>query len=123
MAACAEDTVHTSAFDGGWPHAAHRVLRNATLTAWEAAGRPVSPHRPGEGEIVATAPSGASLERYHMAIPQAGTDGDIEEMALYAGQGVGLARACAPAAEIVGELRDGALALLGSSRPVSRTSE
>jgi NAD(P)H-dependent flavin oxidoreductase YrpB (nitropropane dioxygenase family) len=123
MAACAEDTVHTSAFDGGWPHAAHRVLRNATLTAWEAAGRPVSPHRPGEGEIVATAPGGASLERYHMAIPQAGTDGDIEEMALYAGQGVGLARACAPAAEIVGELRDGALALLGSSRPVSRTSE
>jgi NAD(P)H-dependent flavin oxidoreductase YrpB (nitropropane dioxygenase family) len=117
IAARAEDTVHTSAFDGGWPDAAHRVLRNATLTAWEAAGRPASPHRPGEGEIVATAPSGVSLERYHMAMPQAGTGGDVEEMALYAGQGVGLARACAPAAEIVGDLRDGALALLGSSLP------
>jgi NAD(P)H-dependent flavin oxidoreductase YrpB (nitropropane dioxygenase family) len=48
-----------------------------------------------------------------MALPQAGTDGDVEAMALYAGQGVGLARACAPAADIVRELRDGALRLLG----------
>ena len=113
LAAEAGDTVYTEAFDGGWPNASHRVLRNATLTAWEAAGRPVSPHRPGEGDAVATAPNGAALERYHMAMPQAGTNGDVEEMALYAGQGVGLARASAPAADIVRELRDGALRLLG----------
>ena len=40
LAAAAGDAVYTEAFDGGWPDAPHRVLRNATLTAWEAAGRP-----------------------------------------------------------------------------------
>jgi NAD(P)H-dependent flavin oxidoreductase YrpB (nitropropane dioxygenase family) len=113
IAAAAADAVHTGAFDGGWPDAPHRVLRNDTLTAWEAAGCPAAPRRPGEGDIVGTAPNGSELTRYHMALPQAGTDGDVEAMALYAGQGVGLARACAPAADIVRELRDGALRLLG----------
>jgi NAD(P)H-dependent flavin oxidoreductase YrpB (nitropropane dioxygenase family) len=113
LAAQADDAIHTDAFDGGWPRAPHRVLRNATLTAWEAAGRPAAPERPGEGEIVATAPNGSGLKRYHMAMPQSGTQGDTEMMALYAGQGVGLARACLPAADIVSELRDGALRLIG----------
>ena len=111
--AAAGDAVYTEAFDGGWPDAPHRVLRNATLTAWEVAGRPAAGRRPGEGDVVATAPNGSALARYHMAMPQGGTDGEVEEMALYAGQGVGLARACAPAADIVRELRDGALRLLG----------
>ncbi len=117
IAAAAGDAVYTEAYDGGWPDAPHRVLRNATLTAWEAAGRPAAGHRPGEADVVATAPNGSALARYHMAMPQAGTDGDVEEMALYAGQGVGLARACAPAADMVRELRDGALRLLGRSLP------
>ncbi len=112
-AASAGDAVYTEAFTEGWPDAPHRVLRNATVTAWEAAGRPAAGQRPGEGDAVATAPNGAVLPRYHMAMPQAGTDGDVEEMALYAGQGVGLVTAAAPAADIVRELRDGALRLLG----------
>jgi NAD(P)H-dependent flavin oxidoreductase YrpB (nitropropane dioxygenase family) len=112
IAADAEDSVYTEAFDGGWPDAPHRVLRNATLMAWEAAGRPAAPHRPGEGDVIGTVPNGSTLMRYHMALPQAGTEGDVGEMALYAGQGVGLARACAPAADIVRELRDGARRLL-----------
>jgi nitronate monooxygenase len=113
IAANAGDTVYTEVFDGGWPDAPHRVLRNATLTAWEAAGRPAAPDRPGDGDLVATAPNGSPFPRYHMALPQAGTDGDVEAMALYAGQGVGLMHACSPAAGIVEELRDGALRLLG----------
>jgi NAD(P)H-dependent flavin oxidoreductase YrpB (nitropropane dioxygenase family) len=124
IGAQAGDAVHTAAFDGGWPDAPHRVLRNPTLTAWEAAGRAAAPHRPGEGDVVATAPTGSALTRYHMAMPQAATDGEVGEMALYAGQGVGLARHCAPAADIVSELRHGALQLLGRSLPPPhRTSE
>jgi NAD(P)H-dependent flavin oxidoreductase YrpB (nitropropane dioxygenase family) len=124
IAAAASDSVFTEAFSGGWPDAPHRVLRNATLTAWEDAGCPAPGDRPGEGDVVATAPNGTALQRYHMAMPQAGTDGDVEEMALYAGQGVGLARECAPAADIVRELRDGARRLLGSEpAPVPTTSE
>jgi NAD(P)H-dependent flavin oxidoreductase YrpB (nitropropane dioxygenase family) len=117
IAAEADDAVHTVVFDGGWPDAPHRVLRNATLTAWEDAGRPAPPHRPGEGETVATAPNGSPLPRYHMAMPQAGTEGDAAAMALYAGQGVGLARACAPAADIVRDLREQVHRLLGSAHP------
>ena len=48
------DTVLTTIFDIGWPHAAHRVLYNHTLAGWESAGRPVPGSRPGKGEVVAT---------------------------------------------------------------------
>lgn len=44
-----EDTVHTGIFDLGWPDAPHRTLRNATVRDWEAAGRPPTGDRPGEG--------------------------------------------------------------------------
>src|SRR5215470_1779576 len=50
----AEDTVYTSLFDLGWPDAPHRVLRNKAIAEWEAAGRPVSGQRPGEGTIIGT---------------------------------------------------------------------
>ena len=50
-AADATSTVYSSVFDGGWPDAPHRTLRNSTIEMWEAAGRPPSGERPGEGEI------------------------------------------------------------------------
>src|SRR6202012_1771743 len=93
VAAHPGDPVHTAAFGGGWPDAPPRVLRNASLTAWENAGRPAPPRRPGEGDVVATAPNGSALTRYHMAMPQTGTNGHVEAMALYAGEGGGLAHA------------------------------
>lgn len=40
-------------FDVYWPDAPHRVLRNSTVDAWGAAGRPPSGERSGEGELVA----------------------------------------------------------------------
>ena len=52
-----------------------------------------------------TAPDGRPLPRYHMAMPQSETAGDVEDMALDAGRGVGLVRACEPAADIVRTLR------------------
>ena len=53
-AADATSTVYSSVFDGGWPDAPHRTLRNSTIEMWEAAGRPPSGQRPGEGETIAT---------------------------------------------------------------------
>ncbi|NYH42041.1 hypothetical protein HNR22_001768 [Micromonospora jinlongensis] len=47
-------TVHTLCFDGGWPNATHRALRNTTLHRWQEAGSPPAPLRPGEGDVVAT---------------------------------------------------------------------
>ena len=56
----AEDAVYTTCFDGGWPDAPHRVLRNRALTEWEEAGQPLAPNRPAEGTRVARDPRDAT---------------------------------------------------------------
>jgi NAD(P)H-dependent flavin oxidoreductase YrpB (nitropropane dioxygenase family) len=91
-------------FDGGWPDAPHRALRNATIDDWEAAGRPAAGSRPGEGDQVAMRPNGSGIPRYASSTPIEGLDGDIDAMSLWAGQSVALARRVQPAAEIVAEL-------------------
>ncbi|MEN3282459.1 MAG: nitronate monooxygenase [Solirubrobacteraceae bacterium] len=93
------DTVLTDLFDIGWP-APHRVLRNSTFERWEAAGRPASGSRPGEGDQVARGP-GHPVPRYGVNLPRVDIEGDIEAMALYCGQGVGAITAEEPAGEIV----------------------
>ena len=92
----ARDTVLTGLFDVGWEDSPHRVLRNSTYERWEAAGAPASAERPGEGEEVA-----AGIPRYASNPPLAGLEGDIEAMAMYAGQSVGTITAVEPAAAIV----------------------
>lgn len=104
LEATADDSVHGLAYDGGWPGAPGRTLRNATLRAWEAAGRPAGPHRPGEGDVIARDATGRTFERYDDTPPLPGMTGDLEEMALYAGQSVGLVHETAPAREIVARL-------------------
>jgi nitronate monooxygenase len=89
------DTVLTGLFDVGWA-APHRVLRNSTYARWEAAGRPPSGQRPGEDEDVAP-----GVPRYAVNLPLSGTEGDVETMAMYAGQGVGAIEAVESAAAIV----------------------
>ena len=89
------DTVLTGLFDVGWA-APHRVLRNSTYERWEAASRPPAGQRPSEGEEVAP-----GIARYAVNLPLSGIEGNIEAMALYAGQGVGAIDAVEPAAAIV----------------------
>ena len=93
-------TVHSSLFDGGWPGAPHRTLRNSTIEAWEAAGRPTT-GRPGEGETVATWDDGEPILRYESSSASVLVVGDVEPMPMWAGQGVGVIREVLPAAEIV----------------------
>ena len=107
LGADATDTLYSSVFDGGWPDAPHRTLRNSTLEAWQRAGSAASGSRPGEGEVVARRPDGSELRRYASALPLAGMEGEIEALSLWAGQSVGLVRDVRPAAEIVAELAAG----------------
>ena len=86
----------TELFGVGGAESPHRVLRNSTYERWEAAGSPPSGERPGEGEEVA-----GGMQRYASNPPLAGIEGDIEAMAMYAGQGVGAIAALEPAAAIV----------------------
>jgi nitronate monooxygenase len=104
LAASEDDTVLTSLFDVGWPNAPHRILKNNAWTAWDAVGRPPNGHRPGEDDIVAVTAAGRKVRRYSDALPAHGTDGDVEAMAMYAGQGVGLVTNVHPAGTIVKRL-------------------
>ena len=113
LQACEDDTVHLqNLFDIGWPNAPHRVLRNKTVTEWEAAGRPEPGKRPGEDEIVATSKSRGQIVRYRSCTPATEIEGDIDALSLWAGQGVALVRKQQPAAEIVHEIHAEASAIL-----------
>jgi nitronate monooxygenase len=101
-------TLYSTLFDGGWPDAPHRTLRNSTVRAWEQAGRPAAPERPGENEVIAHAPDGGRLYRYGVEPAVGGATGDVEALALYAGQSAGLVNDVLPAAAIVDELTSGA---------------
>ena len=107
------DTARTDLFDGGWPGRDHRVLRNSTVEAWEAAGRPPPGDRPGEGERVGAYPGGHPVERYDDDVPVAGATGDTEAWALYAGQSTGTVDSVRSADEVVGSLVDEAEAAIG----------
>ena len=106
------DAVLTRCFDGGWPDAPHRAIRNSTINAWEAAGCPRSPHRPGEDAVVATTSDGCPQLRYTDMIPVPGMTGDLEDVALYAGQSVGLVHKISPAAKIVETIASQASSIL-----------
>jgi NAD(P)H-dependent flavin oxidoreductase YrpB (nitropropane dioxygenase family) len=104
IASQSSDTALTGCFDGEWPYALHRVLRNATLTSWEAAGCPPPGRRPGEGDVVARQETGSVIHRYDDAPPNSGTHGDVMACCLYAGTGVGKITEVLSAGALVKEL-------------------
>jgi len=102
-----DDTLYSELFDIGWPRAPLRTLKNSTAKNWIAAGRPCAPNRPGEGGNIAQRSDGSPIVRYFFSAPTRDITGDVEGMALYAGEGVGLVRIRQNAAAIVGELAQG----------------
>ncbi|MFL5586302.1 MAG: NAD(P)H-dependent flavin oxidoreductase [Ktedonobacteraceae bacterium] len=106
------DTVYSRLFDGSWPDAPHRTLHNTTLTNWEASGSPPSGERPSEGEVIATRADGFPVMRYSASLPSEGMTGELEALALYAGQSAGLVSRLQSAHDIVKELADEAVRTL-----------
>ncbi|HUG74489.1 MAG TPA: nitronate monooxygenase [Acidimicrobiia bacterium] len=107
VAADAEDTVLTEAFDREWPEAPHRVLR----TSLEAATR-------FDGEVVAENVIGdlrTPVHRFSTAPPSVYAEGAVEAMALYAGESVAGIREIQPVAHIVRQLCEEAGRLLDAS--------
>ena len=106
------DTVHSSLFDVGWPQAPHRTLRNSTVRLWEGGGRPPRGARPGEGEPVAATADGTAVLRYSVDDPTSEMTGQLEALALYAGQGVARVQEVLPAGEIVDSMAAEAMRVL-----------
>jgi nitronate monooxygenase len=111
------ETFYGELFDGGWPGTPHRVLRNSTVDAWEAQGRPAPGERPGEGEEIGQYPNGRPVERYGDDIPVGGMEGDLEAMALYAGQSAGGVNEIQSAETVVQELVEETRATIGVLQP------
>ena len=110
LQAAETETVYSSVFESGWPNAPHRTLRNSTLTNWEASGSPPSGSRPGEGEAIAIwTDDGTPITRYSAASPGPEVTGEVEAMALYAGQSTGLVSRLQSAHDIVKEMADEAI--------------
>lgn len=103
---------HRDLYDVGWPNAAHRTLSNSTSQKWRSAGAALPGSRPNEEEIIGYSATGESVVRYQCYSPGPGTSGDVEAMALWAGQGVSLVRKVLPAAEIVEEIYQDATRVL-----------
>lgn len=80
-------TVFTTCFDEGW-FALHRVLKNKTFLRWQAAGCPLAGKRPGENDVVATRADGSAIKRYSTMPPLQSLQGNLSELAMYAGEGV-----------------------------------
>lgn len=115
VAAKAEDTAFTNCFDGTWPFAMHRVLRNSTFTAWEAAGSPQPPHRPGEGDVV-FAQRGTDHLRYNDDTPGPDATGDLLAACLYAGTSVGGITSIEGAGDLVARFGAEIMAALASAQ-------
>ncbi len=103
LAAGAGDTSFTLCFDLTWPFALHRVLRNSTVEAWEAAGQPAPPDRPGEGDLLFRQ-GGNPVLRYSDDPPHRDALGDALAGCLYAGQGVQHIDRLEPAGALVARL-------------------
>ncbi|MBM3679439.1 MAG: nitronate monooxygenase, partial [Actinobacteria bacterium] len=105
VSAAAEDCVSTDIFEIGWPGLPERVVRNATVDAWETEPEPRLRPSDRPVELIASRrlADGSILEipRWFVDTPHEGDEGAVEEMALYAGPSAGLVEEVLPAAEIV----------------------
>src|SRR6185295_11060699 len=97
LAASETDTIYTEIFHVGWPpNSPHRVLRNALTEGGSPPPGPAGSVRFGDLRL--------ELPLFGSAPPTIHTEGRLDLMANYAGQGVGLVRNILPAAEIVRQM-------------------
>ncbi|MEO3429327.1 nitronate monooxygenase [Pelagibius sp. CAU 1746] len=103
VAARSQDTLHTDAFAINWPPASPvRVIANS-LTA--SLGARLHGYRPEDFERqVVAEDAGRPLYRFSTDSPLKSTSGDLEVLALYAGQVCGVVDRVVPAAERIGQI-------------------
>lgn len=116
LAAKAGETIHTDLFALNWPpDAPVRVLRNSVTdeaeTLWG--------HHPDRlPRIVIGEEDGRPLYKFGTDSPLRSTTGELEQMALYAGEGAALVTAVRPAAEIIAAMMqeaEGTLRRIGAA--------
>ncbi|GAB1478631.1 hypothetical protein MASR2M74_11790 [Paracoccaceae bacterium] len=122
LAAMAEDTVHTDIYALNWPpNTPVRVIRNSVI---EGLGSNLMGHRPDllPREVIA-AEDGRPLLRYSTDSPLRTTTGNLEAMAIYAGQSVSLIDSLPTAAGRVAAIVDEARLALGRLAALTKGGE
>ncbi|GHO51117.1 hypothetical protein KSX_92800 [Ktedonospora formicarum] len=122
--ATVSDTVRTTIFGPEWPHQPMRVIRNRVVDEWSPREQEVVyPCEPDKfiGQTILLGKP-VPLPKFSSLPPNPKTTGDIEEMALIAGESAGLVKEIKPAGEIVHEMMEEARQviehrLLGAVRP------
>jgi nitronate monooxygenase len=114
LAASEEDTVRTLLFGRGWPYAPHRTLRTPFVEEWLGREERGQEERPDEPVVGHTRIAGREMpiHRFVGIPPNRDATGEIEQMDLLAGQGVGLAAEILPAADLVRKIADEARAVI-----------
>ncbi|GMN57472.1 hypothetical protein TIFTF001_026574 [Ficus carica] len=108
-----ERTEYTDIFGRArWPNAPHRVLQTPFFNEWKSL--PAHENEANQPVIGLSTIHGKEKEirRFAGTVPNLTTTGDIESMALYAGEGVGLIKEILPAGEVVKRLVEGAQLLI-----------
>ncbi len=110
--ATSEDTVHSDVFAINWPpRSPVRTLKNSVT---ELFADDLMGHDPDEFPREAVAQeAGRPVYRFSTESPLRGMTGDLEALALYAGQACGAVDRIRPAAEVVREMVDEAQEVLG----------
>jgi len=105
IGASEENTIRTVLFGNGWPRAPHRTLRTPFVDEWADRERETQIFRPDESIVGRTIVAGGEIpvQRFVSLPPNLEATGDIDSMALLAGQSVGLVHEILPAAQIVRE--------------------
>jgi len=117
LAAGSDATVRSTCFDGMWPEAPHRTLRNSTYEMWEAAEFPTAGRRPGECDVILRGGHGRTYPRYSMVAPTQEMAGEWEAAALYAGTGVGKVGDLPPAGRVIAGIAEALSARLQAGAP------
>jgi nitronate monooxygenase len=113
-AAREQDTVRTILFGNGWPHATHRALKTPFVSEWIARESETQGYQQDEPIVGRTMIGGTEVPvpRFVSLPPNRDATGEIESVALLAGQSVRLVRDVPPAADIVRETVEGAAHLI-----------
>ncbi|MFC3132300.1 NAD(P)H-dependent flavin oxidoreductase, partial [Microbaculum marinum] len=119
VASGASDTALTHLFGRHHPEFNPiRVLRNQVVEEWSGRVDEIPADNSAEPLIGSMDLLGqpTELRRFANLVPMAGATGDFEEMALLAGEGVGLVHDLPPAGELVARMTREAVAALGRRR-------
>ncbi|KAF3660941.1 putative UDP-glycosyltransferase 85A5-like [Capsicum annuum] len=108
-----DQTEYTDIFGRArWPGAPHRVLATPFFMEWKEL--PNHENESNQPVIGRTIIHGREREvrRFAGTVPNATTTGDIESMAMYAGQSIGLIKEILPAGEVINRIVEGAQRLI-----------